>query len=210
MAGVPQNFQAISNVLPTYNSIDIASGTGIINFYAGDTVDLNLLSNSTFYAETVVTRITLNTGAVAKVLDVDYDVTLNRPLNIAGKVVLNVPIDLEDSGGGATTQMYVLAKVRKWDGVTETDICNNQSSNLSVTATGVFTYKMLAIDLNIPLTHFKIGEVLRLTLECWGNTSAGTHYGHLAHDPMSRTTGFDTSGAVPSRLTFQVPTRLNL
>ena len=44
MAGVPTNFQTLSNVLPTYNFVDIIAGTGFVNFYAGNTVDLKLLS----------------------------------------------------------------------------------------------------------------------------------------------------------------------
>ena len=216
MAGIPVNFQAISNVLPNYNYIDIAAGTGIINFYAGKTVDLNLLSNHEFYSNSMSTTASLpkEIGNIAKVIDLDFDVVLNRPLNFAGIVVLNVPIvHYSATVSPSTSYAYVVAKVRKWNGVTETDICENQSSTISASSTDMPVYNMLAIDLNIPLTHFKIGETLRLTIEFWGYYSAGsasTSVSGFGHDPMNRVTGWDTTGAVPSKLVFQVPTRLNL
>lgn len=214
MAGIPTNFQAISNVLPTYNYIDIAAGTGIINFYAGKTVDLNLLSNSTFYSDVVLTTSTVLNAGYQKVIDLDFDVLLNRPLNLAGSVVLNVPISVYTNTSPNTLSAYIIAKVRKWDGVTETDICENQSSTFSQLNPGTSpgTFRMLAIDLTIPLTHFKIGEYLRLTIEGWAKDTAasGNSYLNLGHDPMNRTVTWDTTGAVPSRLTFQVPTRLDL
>ena len=115
MAGIPQNFAAISNALPTYNFVDIAAGTGIINFYAGDTVDTDLLSNSTFYSDTVADSGNLPATNYGKVLDVDYDVLLNRPLDIAGKVVLNVPVGLISSTVSPSTGYCYVVKVYRLD-----------------------------------------------------------------------------------------------
>jgi len=119
MAGIPVNFQAISNVLPTYQFIDIAAGTGIIKFYAGNTVDLKLLSNHTYYSDEVkITSARLTSATYAKELDLDFDVVLNRPLSLRGKIVVNVPFMLyhDDS----TIDGDVKVRVRKWDGSTET------------------------------------------------------------------------------------------
>jgi hypothetical protein len=213
MAGVPTNFQAISNVLPTYQFIDLAAGTGLINFYAGDTCDLSLLSNTTFYAETVSTVATLPQNAAAKLLDVNYDVTLNRPLVIYGRSVLNVPVALLSSSvSPSAIYCYIVATFRKWNGA-ETDIYTNTSNTFSASAATVPSYKMLAIDMTIPLTLFKIGETMRLTIEYWGYYTAGaagTITGSYGHDPMNRSAGWDSTGAVPSRLVYQVPVRLNL
>lgn len=216
MAGIPTNFQAISNVLPTYNFIDIASGTGFINFYAGTTVDLSLISNYTFYSEVVSSSAAVPFNVAKQlIIDKDFDVVLNRPLNIAGICTLNVPVNLYKTPATAyNDSCYIIAKIRKWDGVTETDICNNQSTTLTVSAGPGDLYKMFAIDLNIPLTHFKIGETLRLTIECWANYHTvgpgDTHTLYLGHDPKNRTDGWDATGAVPSQLILQLPVRLNL
>lgn len=209
MAGIPQNFAAISNVLPTYNFTDLAAGTGIITFYAGNTIDLNLLSNNTFYSDTVSKSASVSTsGAYAKDLDLDFDCLLNRPLVIQGKVVVNVPILVTNSL--ADVYGYVVVRLRKWDGVTETEIADNTSSVAFVN--GGSKYLMTGTDLNIPLTTFKKGEYLRLTVEGWakyvGLQDSATI--KIGCDPMNRSADWDGSGAVPSRLVLQLPVRLNL
>lgn len=211
MAGLPPNFQSISAVLPTYQFIDIISGTGYITFYAGKTVDLNLLSNFTYYSDTFVLSAAAPDLAYTKVIDVDFDVLLNRPIDLQGNAIVNVPVAIYRTGVG-TVYFKIIAKIRKWDGVTETDIISNESSANS--NAGVPTlYYMKAVDLVVPLTHFKKGEYLRLTIEGWGYrdpVGTGDPTVYIAYDPKGRTTGWDTTGAVPSTLIFQCPVRLNL
>lgn len=209
MAGIPQNFQALSNVLANYDFVDIASGTGYITFYGGNTVDLRLLSNKIFYAQDVSTNSsTLVNGASTKRMDLDFDVLLNRPIDLKGTAIVELPFYVTSSGN--TAFWYFTLRVRKWDGVTETEIATNDSASYSQGGTNA--YYMTAIDITIPLTHFKIGETIRLTVECWGYTTGGgvTATVKCGHDPRGRTTGWDTSGAVPSTLLFQCPVRLNL
>lgn len=209
MAGIPVHFQAFSNVLASYDFVDIAAGTGIINFYAGNTVDLNLLSNHEFYAETVWTESTDYVGnAYQQGLDMDFDVLINRPLTLKGKIVVNVPITVY---GDFPPTGYVTVKVRKWNGSTETEIASNDSSALTGSGGGN-DYYMKAVDIDIPLTVFKIGEYLRLTIVGYIKTNnvAGTGRIGVAHDPMNRTTGWDATGTVPSKFVFQCPVRLNL
>ncbi len=214
MAGIPQNFQAISNVLANYDFVDIVSGTGIINFYAGtaysDAATYYLISNNTFYSNDIFLSATTSSGSYTKVLDLDFDVVLNRPLDVKGKTVVNVPLCAKHLGGN-TSYVYAVVKVRKWDGSTETDLVSS-TGYISHTsgAAGNPAWYMDAIYVNIPLTHFKIGETLRLTIEVWGASSAGSATQQIGCDPMNRTTGWDTSGAVPSKLVFQCPVRLNL
>lgn len=203
MVGVPQNFQSLSPVIANYNFVDIASGTGYVEFYAGNTVDLKVLSNFTYYADTIITNFAVADAAYTKIVDDDYDVLLNRPLDVKGLGIVNVPI----FGLSNQVHLYVVARLRKWDGVTETEVVNNQSRTFD---SGGSEYTMLSIDLNTPLTHYKVGEYLRLTIEVWEKTTGAASSGIYAHDPKNRTTGWDASGAVPSMLTFQCPVRLNL
>lgn len=216
MAGVPQNFVAFSNVLANYNFVDLASGTGYINFYAGKTVDLSLLSNFTYYSDVIYTEGNNGTAAYVLLMDIDFDVLLNRPLDIKGMGILNIPLEIVvDAGTGKVSSLYATAILRKWDGSTETDIVSNDSSVLNATGiagTVVTRFAVKAVDLTAPLTHFKVGETLRVTVRLYGKTSDGTGimYGRLAHDPKNRSDGWDGTGAVPSQLAFQCPVRLNL
>lgn len=208
MAGIPQNFQSFSNVLANYDFVDIAAGTGFINFYAGNTVDIKLLSNYTYYSEEVYTSsASYNDADYTKVLDLDFDCVLNRPLDICGKTVVNVPIAINRTSG--TVYGYVTVRVRKYSGTTETEVATNDSSALA-NASGT-AYDMKTVDVDIPLTHYKIGDTLRLTIEGWGKqTGSGAGYLYIANDPMNRSTTWDTTAAVPSKLEFQCPVRLNL
>jgi hypothetical protein len=208
-------FPQISNLkesaISSYNEVDIAAGTGLTNFYAGDVASGSILSNQAFYADTVVAGFYSATpgGSYAKVLDLDFDVLINKPLTIGGKVVINVPIYNTNVGGGGGQYLYVIAKVRKWNGTTETEIASNQSRTSISGAGGASVYDMFAIDLDIPETEYKWGEYLRLTTEAWALCTVASTVS-IAADPMNRTTGWDATGAVPSRLVFQVPRRIDL
>jgi hypothetical protein len=210
MAGIPTNFQAISNVLANYNFVDIASGTGYITFYAGKTVDLNILSNFTYYSDILYTEgVALASTNNYLSLDVDFDTLVNRPLDVKGLAIVNIPVNPSTS----TTTTYAIVYFRKWDGVSETNIANN-TSRTSGTG-GTTSFYMLSVDLDIPLTHFKKGETMRLTIMLYSNKSTvGDSAVRFAHDPKNRvsdgTLDWDLTGAVPSQLSFQCPVRLNL
>lgn len=214
MAGVPTNFQAISNVLANYNFVDIASGTGYVLFYAGSTVDKKLLSNFTYYSDGMTIYGTTTNVAYTLVSDTDYDVLLNRPLDLKGIGIVNVPLGLMGSGSAAKTYYsYVTITLRKYNGA-ESDIIANDSRAFSVVGNGgsAYAFSTLSVDLDIPLTHFKIGETLRLTIQCYArNNDASTDaFAIVGQDPKNRTSGWDSTGAVPSQLIFQCPVRLNL
>lgn len=224
MAGIPQNFQTLSNVLPTYNFIDVLSGTGYIKFYLGKTVDLNLISNYTYCADTLFTGAAADNVAAALQIDNDFDVLLNRPLTLQGYGIVNVPLMIWN-GKAASCSGYVIVKLRKWDGVTETEIVDNTSRTFSTPAAANQYFTTLAVDLNIPQTHFKIGEYIRMTILVYFTSPVKDFYSSIiayGHDPESRTAGedqslggrtnvdWDSSGAVPSELIFQCPVRLNL
>lgn len=210
MAGVPTNFQAISNVLANYNFVDIASGTGYVLFYAGKTVDLKLLSNFSYYSDPLYTEGTAQASTNDYLsLDIDFDTLLNRPMDLKGLAIVNLGLN----PGTSTTTAYAKVYVRKWDGSSETEIANNTSNTTG--AGGASVFYTLGVDVDCPLTHFKKGETLRLTVVVYTNKStAGNTTVRLAHDPKNRTTdgtlSWDTTGAAPSQLLFQCPVRLNL
>ena len=212
MAGVPQNFQSISNVIASYDFVDIASGTGYITLYAGTTCDLKVLSNFIFASNTVADDASTAGATVGYelMIDHDYDLLLNRPLDIKGLGVVNVPI----RAGNISNDYYCIVILRKWDGVTETDIVTNTGSTISAGADNV--YFMNSIDLNCPLTHYKKGEYLRLTIRLYGNSSAGAANVQYGHDPESRTydvlSGITWAGGAdcPTQLKLLLPVRLNL
>lgn len=215
MAGLPKSFDVLSPVIANYDFVDIASGTGYINFYAGNTVDKRLLSNFMYYSDylEIDTASGNSGGAWVKVFDHDYDIILNRPLDLNGVAIVNIPMVLQRMGNTATARVYATLTLRKWDGVSETDISTNNSKEYNVTLNpaGTNDVFMTATDLDIPLTHFKKDETLRLTIELYAKTTGTTqvYFVGYAHDPMNRTSNWG-DGSVPSRMMMQLPVRLNL
>ena len=213
MAGIPQNFQSISPVIANYDFVDIASGTGYVNFYAGNTVDKYLISNNTFYSDVIFVNGNTNDLNYHLVSDLDFDVTLNRPLDLNGLGIVNVPIGLSSLSAQRQVYAYVVVYVRKYDGSTETDIVSNTSREFTTTsAVGTTAYSMLTLDVACPITHFKKGETLRLTVASYAKTTNASQAASVSigNDPKSRSTTWDSTGAVPSQLIFQCPVRLNL
>ena len=195
--------------IASYNFIEITTGKGIMALNAGKTVDANIILGSTFYSNTVLTS-SGNMGVSGNALRInnDFDFELSAPLTIEGQAIISAPIAVRRSG--SSNSGFFIFKIRKWDGTTETEIASNQSSTHTNNSISGTTYRMTATDITIPRTHFKIGETLRITIEVWGSGQASPCYVEYAHDPMNRTTGWDATGAVPSKLTFQIPIRINL
>ena len=204
----------------SYDFFDLASGQGIVTIYGGAvytgvTTKSYLLTSQTFYSDDVVTSISgASYSTATKALDIDFDMSLNRPLTIKGNAIVNIPIGIQ-AGSGDTFTINANAILRRWDGTTETDIITASGAYLSgALITGDYLRGMTAIKLNIPQTHFKAGETLRLTAEIYGDTqngNPGTYF--IGHDPLNRASTEDNPiswGTYPSIMSIQLPTKIDL
>ena len=206
---INQTFPEPSPVIASYNYTDIAEGTGIVVFYGytteSPTEEYNL-GTSVFYSKKVETISSVFTsGSWGKKLDVDFDLSpFNYPKSIRGDAIVSITSGYEGSGAGAS-EAYVIARIRKWDGSTETEIASGQGETKTIGGGGAETQLDL-IKITVPKTHFKKGETLRLTIECYGKTTtaSNTEIG-FAHDPKERTTGRLTSGAETRVLQVNIP-----
>jgi hypothetical protein len=191
-------FNAQNNVLATYDYIDIAEGRGVILFKAftsntEGTTDYHLGTEDIYSSdiETVSTDFTVGVP-YTKVLDKDFDLTpFNLPRTIKGTAIINTCFCLVNSGGTGTTRFaYLIFKIRKYSGSTESEIASGQTD--TVTYTGYeegSTISLVTIPITIPQTHFKKGDVLRLTIEGWGRVDgSSTQKGklYIGTDPMNR------------------------
>ena len=195
--------------IASYNFVEIATGAGIMALYAGWTVDAKTMLSNQFASNEIKSASgNMGVSSAAIRLDHDYDILITKPLTIEGKMIITAGIGVYRSG--SSNSGYFIFKFRKWDGSSETDIAENQSSSHSNNGTVGYTYGTLATDITIPRTHFKIGDTLRLTVELWGAGGANPSYVAYGHDPQNRTTGWDESGVSPSRLTAFIPVRIPL
>lgn len=204
-----KKYSSQPTAIASYSFAEITTASGYIVFYLGKTIDLNLISNNTFYSDSIATAsANMGISADALRLDNDFDILINQPLTFQGKGIINIPLGVSRSG--ASNSGYAVVKLRKWNGAAETEICNNTSRVWPNNAVSGYTYTMLAVDLEVPQTSFKVGEYLRITIEIWGTGGADPSFVAYAHDPKNRTTGWDTTGAVPSILTALIPVRIDL
>ena len=202
-----KKYQSASSVIATYDNYDFAEGTGIVNFrgfkydVSGSTV--YGLSNQDNYSYGVETTETI-TETDTKEIDVDFDLSeFESPKTIKGTAIVSIPMNINQDQVGETTYGYVVARIRKWDGTTETEIASGTSNRETVSENADTSFvKTLKID--VPITSFKVGETLRLTIEAWANSSVGgTGTISIGHDPQNR----DGTWIIPS--TDQVTTNLN-
>jgi len=207
-----KKYQSAPSAIASYDYTDIIEGTGIIKFMAytnKDTSGTNysLTRQTVFYSSDI--ELVDNNPGVTAALDIDFDLSpFNSPVTIRGTAVVNVCFECQadiESGTG-----YAIAKIRKWDGAAETEIASTQSESLTD------DYRILALNINVPKTHFKKGEILRLTIYCYGEKTAGGNNFHVVFgcDPQNR----DGTWIVPStdnpvsttKLEFYCPFEIDL
>ena len=208
-----QPFTTASPSIATYSFEDIISGTGIILLYAGNvnnsgTTDYKL-SNFQYYSHSsAISTGELGLISSTKVLDLDFDVLVNKTLRFKGEAIINIPISAYAAGADGVVSAFVIAKLRHYDGTTETDVASVTLEGIEDFGTdNTTTYKLSTGSMTVPLTTFREGDTIRLTIELWCEASGNsTCKANVVNDPKGRTVGTLDS----SQLTIQLPTRLDL
>jgi hypothetical protein len=205
------------NQLVNYNFVDIATGTGYANYYAGTVSGANILSNIPFYSNTLNTDGGLLTNAYVKEIDKDFDVKFILPQNINGDAIVDIPCSFYDAGSGGVGSIFIIAKIRKWDGSIETEIAQGSSPVwTAATPMSYWNYNIRTVKIPIPMTHFKKGEYLRLTIEAWAHEATQNNLHVLIyHDPMNRSSCDGESYNQPlasgaSILKLQLPIKIDI
>jgi len=205
MANLPVQFRkAGEQVIASYDSTDIAEGTGLVEFDGfttkQDTTTTYLLSSATVRTNDVETSTAAVTTANAKRLDLDFDLSaFNLPKNIVGTAM--VTATLKGVKNATVMNYYYIARIKKND----VEIASAQSeTNGSNASTDYYT-----MTVQIPITtiqNFKKGDVLRLTMEVWAGTTAGSGTVTLYHDPHDTT----VATALTTQLKCHIPFRIDL
>jgi len=228
---LPVNFPIPSeNAVASYNWVDVVTSQGYITLYGAKTQSGYVLSSEVLYSDAVYTKKAFTDATFVLQLDLDYDVTIGKPLTLMGKMLVSVPVQVYSSGnvGG-----YIIAKLRKWNGTTETEIANGTSTeewliwadasnnNYYTSDAGTTTRtRVLLVELTVPLTSYKVGETLRVTIESYGKRSGsgtGTSIQQY-HDPVGRTFesyttregGVATNSLETGTMVVHLPVRLEL
>lgn len=215
MEGVPTRFQSISPIIGSYDWLDLTSGTGYRRYYpiindisAGATY---ILSSKVLDASSdnyILSAIVPNGGVNTKVIDADFDITINVPAIIGGVFYTNFTHKLEDDGNLRVHWVMDVKHVTA-AGV-ETSLGTATSPNRARTA-GSVTYKREFISGALTNHVFAKGDKLRLTVEGWGDGYfAGTKI-WIYVDPANQVTFTDTATrTVGTDLILDLPFKVSL
>jgi hypothetical protein len=172
--------QTPNEVIASYPYTDLADGAGEILFYGGNTIDSvgtkRILRKTVWNAYTKAppngtnySMADLTDTTFTKLIDIDFDApSFNLPQVLQGSMLCSVPFAQYQGAGGGLVEGYVIVKLRKWNGSAETEVANAQSGTWSSDQAGNYHSFCVAI----PTTHFKRGEILRITVEGWGRATA--------------------------------------
>jgi hypothetical protein len=186
-----QKYVNQESAIASYNYTDIAEGTGMVGFnccYATN----SFLSTEELYSVNIETTNSTGEADYTKIIDIDFNLSaFNMPKTIGGTGICMVCFAFAETTPG-TKNIKIIARVRKWDGTTETEIANGEEVYTNA-PDGIYLAPIL---ITIPETDFKKGEILRFTIEGWGqDTSDGCVVRlTIAHDPKNR----DGTYIVPS------------
>ncbi|KKM26266.1 hypothetical protein LCGC14_1586470 [marine sediment metagenome] len=210
-----QKFTTASPVVASYSYTDIAEGTGMQIFYGSNSKEESTYSyhllGTAIASDEIETKANSTAEGNVKMLDLDFDISeFNMPRDLKGTAYISIPFMAHEASGA--TSAYVIAKLRKWDGSSETEIASSQSDTINP-ASGVLERQKLLVRIVVPSTHFKKRETLRLTLEGWGATTSGEINITIGHDPKGRiTTDFPGTEdyKVTTTLEVHIPFKLDL
>lgn len=181
-------FTTSSPFVASFDFTDIASGTGFQQYFLAqpkvDTTVSQILENNTIYSSVIEAIVSTASATFVKAGDLDFDLSaFNLTQTIRGTAVANISQLVSSSSGEG--QMYLIIKVRKWDGSTETDLATAQTDTVTGTA-GVGTGESITcVPLVIAETTFNEGDILRVTVEIWAKC-AGTATCYVGCDPQNR------------------------
>ena len=142
----------------TYSYDEIISATGYITLYFGK-MNTNVLSPSIFYSSPIHTDGSWNAsgGVPYKSHDIDFDLLLNKQMILRGTALINATIWYTETRAGVSRPCYIVGKIRKWDGSTETDIATGTGNSVTMATS---TTDILSCAVTVPETILKKEKLL--------------------------------------------------
>ena len=189
-----QPFTTTQQQLVNVDWQDFATGTGFISYYGAKVTIDGTVANDKYILTTDSSLIPTADETDLISTDIDFDVTFLIPKRIEGEMTLNLPQYI----GAGVQNGRLWATIIHYDGSTETNMVAQTACYFRQNTEGYFEN---ALKLTVPLTHFAVGETLRVTI--YGE---GTQLNRLSHTPIASNTNYTKSGG---RMTVRVPFKLD-
>lgn len=221
-------FQTQSNAIASYNYADIAEGTGYTIFYglvtrnlAGATYSLvtqtlrGSAGNINYSVDTTEESRIKQSGTSAsyvKMGEIDFDLSaFNTPKTIKGTALIEYSAACIETDASRSKGYWVFKIIKDSDG-TETVIGTANSEETDANGGGGVPPEKITgcIPITCTQTHFKRGDILRVTAEAWMYYIAGGEntYLHIPHSPQNNNTTNFTATTNPTYFKVHIPFRL--
>jgi len=145
-------------------------------------------------------------GNPTNALDLDFNTSeLQLPVILKGEAKVKIGIGADSANQVANCT--ITAKLRKWDGSSETEIVSVSSNTATLTANIEYSE---TFSLSVPLTLIKKGEQIRLTIQI---ATEDVDKVGLAHNPNDTATTIGGTAGVSagnSRLVLVLPIKINI
>ena len=181
-----------STVLKNFDWVDIETGTGIVEYNGfGITASGATLSaldkRDTVFSYPNMSRAVTTTSYV-KIFDLDFDGgELTNTQILKGTMMAEIPFTWSFENGGVRIYGYVKITLKKLlaDGTTEVDIATESSAVISRTNSTLPIQYYSVTTLEVPRTAVKVGEKIRVNLECYTkHTGDGAGFG-VCYEPAN-------------------------
>ncbi len=203
-------------IIPSVAFIDIATGKGIWELFAGDSregvfnseVETHILSQQQFSSFRGASEVS---GAL---LSRNFDLNIETPLRVEGDTIISIPVAYSTTGGAATVQSFISAALLQVSEGVETTIFEKHSERREVPSSSQTVFRTQTFKEKINLTKFKKGDILRLRIEATEPGAADNLV--IGHDPAGRTDsavidsapelgGQTTDWLITTRLKLELP-----
>ena len=185
-------------VVASYDATDVEEGAGIINYNASSQQETTntsyFLTRTTNPSDEVYTfQNSNNTGAAVEIFDVDFDITLQAPKNLAkgtAHVILALGIGSDVT---PARQIHAVVTLKKNTTTIGSAVQSRTVTRPNLTAADAPWSDV--VNIPIPITarvHFGIGDIIRVNIAIWGGGTSGTGDYALGHDPADRNDPRDT------------------
>ena len=177
---------------PIYDFIDFATGQAYVILYGLRQGSTYTLTKTQIPSSHIIDGGTgpANDSTGQPVEDIDFDMQLEKAIIVEGKLRVSVPLTCSAPSTGQG-ECYIIARVRHWDGTTETELATGTSTTINRERSGGADTNLdgelnAVTEVDVPRTNFPAGDTFRLTIHirAWG--IGGPRY-IFAHDPMNRT-----------------------
>jgi hypothetical protein len=172
----------------SYDFYDLMTGTGYKTFYGlslyeASTQDYALVSDAMACREEYPDGAYTNSGSNTA-MDLDFDMLVAVPCTLQGNAIVNVPIAMYNSAGGATITTAMTAILYKVAvGGAETQLGSTVSDSITVVTSGlgIRSWGMFTGRIVVPITQLAVGESIRLSITT--GAAGANNFVLMYHDP---------------------------